>query len=180
MPSRISSDDLQARAVKVRLACFDVDGTLTDGRLGVDSQGGEFKTFHVHDGLGLKLLRQHGIDVAIITARSSPIVAHRAAELGIERVCQGCTDKRSEMLQLAGERGLTADQVCFMGDDLPDLSAMLTAGLAAAPADAHAAVAERAHWLAHRPGGGGAARELADLILSAQGHAASILARFGA
>lgn len=170
--------DVAERAARIRLACFDVDGTLTDGSLGISSDGSEFKIFHVHDGLGLKLLQQSGIEVAIITARQSPIVAHRARELGIARLLQGCTDKLSAMLGMARELGLDESQIAFMGDDLPDLSAMQRAGLAVAPANAHSWTAQHAHWCTQRAGGQGAARELADLILSAQGRVEASVARF--
>jgi 3-deoxy-D-manno-octulosonate 8-phosphate phosphatase (KDO 8-P phosphatase) len=170
--------DVIARAARIRLACFDVDGTLTDGGLGITSDGSEFKVFHVHDGLGLKLLQQSGIDVAIITARQSPIVAHRAKELGIARLLQGCTNKLAAMLDLAAELKLDPSQIAFMGDDLPDLAAMQRAGLAVAPANAHCWTADHAHWRTQRAGGQGAAREVADLILSAQGHVDACLERF--
>ncbi len=170
--------EVTERAARIRLVCFDVDGTLTDGGLGIASDGSEFKVFHVHDGLGLKLLQQNGIEVAIITARQSPIVAHRARELGITRLQQGCLDKLTAMLGLARELGIDETQVAFMGDDLPDLSAMRRAGLAVVPANAHAWTAEHAHWQTQRAGGHGAARELADLILAAQGHVNACVARF--
>lgn len=166
------------RAARIRLACFDVDGTLTDGGLGITSEGSEFKVFHVHDGLGLKLLQQSGIEVAIITARQSPIVAHRARELGVTHLLQGCADKLSAMLEMARELGLDETQVAFMGDDLPDLAAMQRAGLAVAPANAHPWTAQHAHWRTQHAGGQGAARELADLILSAQGRVEASVARF--
>lgn len=179
MPASSITADVTDRAARIRLACFDVDGTLTDGGLGIASDGSEFKTFHVHDGLGLKLLLQNGIEVAIITARQSPIVAHRARELGITRLLQGCTDKLTAMLELAHELGLDETQVAFMGDDLPDLAAMQRAGLAVAPANAHPWTAKHAHWRTQGSGGQGAARELADLILAAQGRVDACLARFG-
>jgi 3-deoxy-D-manno-octulosonate 8-phosphate phosphatase (KDO 8-P phosphatase) len=172
-------DEIIKRAAQIRLACFDVDGTLTDGGLGIASDGSEFKVFHVHDGLGLKLLQQHGIEVAIITARQSPIVAHRARELGITRLQQGCADKLTAMLGLAHELGLEESQIAFMGDDLPDLAAMQRAGLAVAPANAHPWTDQHAHWRTQRAGGQGAARELVDLILSAQGLVEAAQARFG-
>jgi 3-deoxy-D-manno-octulosonate 8-phosphate phosphatase (KDO 8-P phosphatase) len=175
MPETVITDALRARAARIRLACFDVDGTLTDGGLGISADGNEFKIFHVQDGLGLKLLIQCGIEVAIITARQSPIVAHRAAELGIGHLSQGCSNKLAEMLRLAGALGLDASQVAFMGDDLPDLAAMQHAGLAVVPADAHPWTAEQAHWQTRRAGGHGAARELADVILASQGQVETIL-----
>ena len=165
------SADLLARAAKIRLAVFDVDGTLTDGRLWYGEDGRETKVFHVHDGLGLKLLQAHGIEVAIITARISHPVALRAEELKIVNVFQGQSDKLACFRELLGALGLSAEQAAFIGDDLPDLPSMRQAGLAVAVANAHPWVAEQAHWVTARSGGMGAAREVCDLILMAQGKA---------
>ncbi|MCY7353952.1 MAG: HAD hydrolase family protein [Lysobacter sp.] len=167
--------DILVRAAKIRLACFDVDGTLTDGRLIFDSEGRESKAFHVLDGQGLVLLKRVGIAVALITARRSAIVDHRAGELGIESH-QGVKDKRACVEQIAARAGIDVEQVAFMGDDLPDLPVLTIAGLAVAPANAHAWVRERVHWRTAARGGEGAARELCDLLLAAQGHAQSLLA----
>lgn len=162
------SPDVLARAAKVRLACFDVDGTLTDGRLHFDAQGGETKSFHVHDGQGLVLLRKAGIHVALITARASAAVERRAAELGIEAQC-AVADKLAAVAALCARHGIAMDEVAFMGDDLPDLAAMRAAGLSVAPANAHAWTAREAHWRTAARGGEGAARELCDLLLAAHG-----------
>src|SRR6476659_9406181 len=166
--------DLLARASRVRLACFDVDGTLTDGRLIFDSEGREMKAFHVRDGLGLALLRKAGIEIAFITARSSPIVEHRARELGV-RACTKVGDKLACVSGIADELGIDMQAVAFMGDDLVDLSALQAVGLSVAPADAHAWVRERVHWRTVACAGVGAARELCDLILAAHGKAEAAL-----
>ena len=162
--------DLLARAARIRLACFDVDGTLTDGRLTYDSAGNESKTFHVHDGQGLVLLRRAGIEVAMVTARTSPMVERRGAELGVGVDC-GIGDKLACMTMLHEQLGLGIDEVAFMGDDLPDLAPMRVAGLAVAPANAHPWTARHAHWRTRASGGDGAVREFCDLLLLAQGHA---------
>lgn len=167
--------DILARAAKIRLACFDVDGTLTDGRLIFDSEGRELKAFHALDGQGLALLQQVGITVAFVTARRSDIVDRRAAELGVE-AHQGIKDKRACIESIATGAGISAEQIAYMGDDLGDLRIMSVAGLAVAPANAHAWVRERVHWRTHARGGDGAARELCDLLLAAQGHAQLLLA----
>ena len=172
----LSPSDLHARATRIRLACFDVDGTLTDGRLGYDGDGRESKAFHVHDGLGLKLLMQSGVEVALITARNSAIVSARATELGVGHVLQGVTDKRATLLALCDRLGLAPERCAYMGDDLPDLEALRAAGLSAAPADAHPWIAERVDWRARRPGGNGAAREFCDLLLAARGAIGRLLA----
>jgi 3-deoxy-D-manno-octulosonate 8-phosphate phosphatase (KDO 8-P phosphatase) len=163
--------DVLARAARIRLAAFDVDGTLTDGRLWYGEDGRETKVFHVHDGLGLKRLQAHGIEVAIITARISHPVALRAEELDIRHVYQGQGDKRACLRELLEALNLTADQAAFVGDDLPDLPAMSVAGLSIAVANAHPWVAEQAHWQTRLQGGYGAAREVCDLLLLAQGKA---------
>ncbi|GGY33706.1 haloacid dehalogenase [Rhodanobacter panaciterrae] len=163
------SADLLARAAKIRLAVFDVDGTLTDGRLWYGEDGRETKVFHVHDGLGLKRLQANGVQVALITARISHPVALRAEELDIAHVYQGQGDKRACLQELLDALHLTTEQVAFVGDDLPDLPPMRIAGLAVAVANAHPWVAEAAHWQTTKGGGMGAAREVCDLILHAQG-----------
>ncbi|WP_240318588.1 phenylphosphate carboxylase subunit delta [Lysobacter sp. TY2-98] len=166
--------DLRDRARRVRLACFDVDGTLTDGRLVYDSAGGESKAFHVHDGQGLVLLRRAGIEVALVTARTSPAVERRAAELGV-RACSGIGDKLACVEGIAKTLGLALDDVAFMGDDLPDLKVMRRVGLSACPADAHDWVARDAAFRAQRDGGRGAAREFCDFLLEAQDRVHPIL-----
>ncbi len=159
---------IHARAARVRLACFDIDGTLTDGRLTFDTDGRESKTFHVHDGMGLVMLRKAGIEVAFITARASTVVERRGAELGLSEVHTAVADKLATVRDIAARLALTLDEVAFMGDDLPDLRAMLQVGFAVAPASAHAWVRDRAHWVTAARAGDGAGRELCDLLLHAQ------------
>lgn len=170
--------DVRERAARIRLAAFDVDGTLTDGRITLGSNSHEAKSFHVGDGLGLRLLGEYGVQVALVTARGGSVVATRAKELGIGHVFTGVGDKRACIESLRGQLGIDAAQIAYMGDDLPDLPALAIAGLAVAPADAHPWVRERVHWRTRQAGGHGAARELCDLILAAQGHADAILARY--
>jgi 3-deoxy-D-manno-octulosonate 8-phosphate phosphatase (KDO 8-P phosphatase) len=161
--------DVLDRAAKIRLAVFDVDGTLTDGRLWYGEDGHETKVFHVHDGLGLKQLQVNDVQVALITARISHPVALRAQDLDIAHIYQGQSDKRACLLELLDALHLTPEQAAFVGDDLPDLPPMRIAGLAVAVANAHPWVAEQAHWQTSKSGGLGAAREVCDLILHAQG-----------
>jgi 3-deoxy-D-manno-octulosonate 8-phosphate phosphatase (KDO 8-P phosphatase) len=161
--------EVLARAAKIRLAAFDVDGTLTDGRLWYSESGHETKVFHVHDGLGLKRLQAYGIQVAIISARISHPLALRAEELDIAHVYQGQGDKRECLTQILEALHLQPEEAAFVGDDLPDLPAMHMAGLAVAVANAHPWVVERAHWQTRLGGGLGAVREVCDLILHAQG-----------
>ena len=180
MDNRLSGipGDIVQRAARVRLVAFDVDGTLTDGRLWFDAAGNESKAFHIHDGLGLKLLEGQGIAVALITARDSEVVRARGRDLGLRHVHVGVRDKRACLLQLADELGLARDEIAFMGDDLPDLSAFAVAGLTVAPANAHPWTRERAHWVTRERGGEGAARALCDLILDARGLVSAAIAGF--
>jgi 3-deoxy-D-manno-octulosonate 8-phosphate phosphatase (KDO 8-P phosphatase) len=163
------TDDVLARAARIRLACFDVDGTLTDGRLYLDSEGREQKTFHVQDGQGLVLLKRAGIEVAFITARGGTVAVARGRELGVQ-VFTGVKNKLARVRELGAGLGLGMEQVAFMGDDLPDVPAFREVGLAIAPADAHPWTAQYAHWRTRRCGGQGAAREACDLLLGTQGH----------
>ena len=167
-----------ARAARVKLALFDVDGVLTDGRLLYSDDGRELKAFHVHDGLGLKRLIANGIEVGIITTRMSHMVTERTAELGIAHVYQGQDDKLACYEQLIHALKLEPEQTCYCGDDLPDLRVMLRVGLSIAVANAHASVCERAHWRTQRSGGDGAVREVCDLLLAAHGRSDSELAAF--
>lgn len=167
--------DIRERAARIRLVGFDVDGTLTDGRLVFDSEGRELKAFHVLDGQGLVLLRRAGIEVVLVTARHSGIAEQRGAELGLQ-VCTAVKDKFACVDGMRERAGLGFEQVAFMGDDLPDLPILVHAGLAVAPANAHPWIRERVHWRTRSRGGEGAARELCDLLLGAQGHAEAILA----
>ena len=160
--------DLRARAARIKLVAFDVDGTLTDGRLWLTEDGREIKTFHVHDGLGIKRLREHGIEVALISARISHAVELRAAQLGIDLVSQGKSDKLGCLEDILHASGLAAEQACYVGDDLPDLAPMSACGLAVAVGNARPEVAAAAHWQTHAKGGRGAAREVCDFILTVQ------------
>ncbi len=177
MPNPPSKAELHARAASIRLACFDVDGTLTDGRLYFDSEGRESKAFHVLDGQGLVLLRRAGVHVALITARQSKAAERRAAELGVE-LFVGAKDKLAQVRALCEPQGIGLQQVAFMGDDLPDLAAIRAVGLGVAPANAHRWIAERAYWRTHARGGEGAVRELCDLLLDAQGLTDALLAEW--
>lgn len=164
-----ADESVVARARDIRLAVFDVDGVLTDGRILFSDDGRESRAFHVRDGLGLKLLQRAGIQVAIISARRSALVEYRMRELEIPHLLQGRHDKTAALDELLDDLSLSRRQAAFTGDDLPDLEVMAAAGLAVAVADAHPAVAAHAHWRTALPGGSGAAREVCDLILHAQG-----------
>lgn len=170
--------DIRERAARVRLALFDVDGVLTDGKLWYGDDGRELKAFHVHDGLGMQRLLANGIEVAIVTARMSPLVTERMAHLGIVHVYQGQSDKAACVETLCAALKIPLLQTAYTGDDLPDLRAMSRAGLAIAVANAHPRVRERAHWRTRHVGGDGAAREVCDLLLAAQGKGEAELAHW--
>lgn len=169
--------DAATRAARIRLMVLDVDGVLTDGRLYFGPQGEALKAFDVRDGHGIKLLMAGGVEVAILTARRSEIVAARMRELGVTRVLQGQSDKRAALAALLAELGLAAEHCGYMGDDLPDLGALRLAGFAAAPADAAPEVLASAHWVAPREGGRAAVRAAAEFILRAQDRWHGLLAQ---
>lgn len=169
---------LRERAARIRLVAFDVDGTLTDGRLWFDAEGRDSKAFSARDGLGLRMLEDNGIAVAWITARDSASARVRARDLRISHVFTGVHDKLACLRELCAGLGLGHDEVAYMGDDLNDLCLFGEVGLAACPADAHPWVLERAHWRAGAGGGFGAARELCDLVLQARGLDEIALARY--
>jgi 3-deoxy-D-manno-octulosonate 8-phosphate phosphatase (KDO 8-P phosphatase) len=161
-------ETLLARARRVRCLILDVDGVLTDGSIVTDGHGRETKTFNVRDGHGIKLLQWHGVEVAIISGRRSPATAARAAELGIALVYQGTLDKVQAFEALLATRGLAAEETAFLGDDLVDVPVLRRVGLAVAVADAAAELAPYVHHVTSAPGGRGAAREVAELLLKAQ------------
>jgi 3-deoxy-D-manno-octulosonate 8-phosphate phosphatase (KDO 8-P phosphatase) len=163
--------DALARARRVRLLTCDVDGVLTDGRIYVDDDGRETKAFSALDGLGIGLLLRAGIAVAWITGSSAPAVTHRARRLNVTHVVLNAADKRTPWEALRAELGFSAEECAHMGDDLPDLAIFDACGFAVTVPHAPAAVRARAHRITARDGGAGAVRELADLILVAQGHA---------
>lgn len=163
------------RAREVRLMAFDVDGVLTDGHLWYGENGEAIKCFHALDGQGLRLLLDSGIEVALVTGRHGPILARRAADLGISLVMQGVRDKSKAIDELAQEHGCALGQIGYMGDDIIDLSVLQRVGFAASVPDAPAYVAQAAHWVATQRGGSGAVRECCDLILASKGRLSAFL-----
>lgn len=162
-------DSPEKRASRVKLLALDVDGVLTDGRIFYGNDGEELKAFNIKDGLGIKLLQRAGVSVAIITGRQSRIVDRRAQELGIEHVIQGREDKKTALLELCSILSLELEDCAYMGDDLPDLSAICAAGLGLTVADGNATVRAAAHWQSQLGGGCGAVREACEFILRARG-----------
>jgi len=156
-------------ASKIKLVLFDVDGVLTDGRLFLDDTGKECKAFHSRDGHGLRMLQHTGIEVGIITGRTSQVVEFRAADLGITLLFQGCRDKLAVYQALVKNRSLDPDTIAFVGDDVVDLPIMTRVGLAVTVQDGHYLVKQQAHWITPNAGGYGAARDVCEMIISAQG-----------
>lgn len=170
--------DITFRAKQVRLAAFDVDGVLTDGALYYTDAGEEFKAFNVQDGHGLKMLQESGVTIAIITSRSSKLVANRARNLGIEHLYQGVEDKLDAMNALLQRLGLSLDEAGYMGDDVIDLPLLRRCGFAASVPEAPALVRQHAHYVTRAGGGRGAVREFCEYVLHAQGTLDAALARY--
>jgi 3-deoxy-D-manno-octulosonate 8-phosphate phosphatase (KDO 8-P phosphatase) len=157
---------------------FDVDGVLTDGQLWYGPQGEMLKAFHVRDGHGLKLLAEGGVATALLSGRSSQALSARASDLGLTHVLQGVADKRPAFEALLAQLGLAADEAGFMGDDLPDLPVLAHCGFACAPRGAHELALRHAHYVPDAPAGAGAAREVCEYVLGAQGRLDELLARY--
>ncbi len=169
---------LDAVASEIKLVVLDVDGVMTAGSVTYTCDGQEVKSFNIKDGLGIKLLQRGGLQVAIVTGRSSAMVERRAAELGITELVQGRDDKLAAVSELASRLGLGLNEIAYMGDDLPDLSAIQACGLGACPADATAVVLGHADWVAAQAGGQGAIREWAEELLKARGCWSELLSSF--
>lgn len=169
---------LEARLKNISLVLSDVDGVLTDGGIVFNNQGIEAKKFHIRDGMGIKLWQRAGHKFGLITGRSSHIVQVRAGELGIEIVRQGFEEKLVVVRETISELGVQPQQVCFIGDDLPDLPVLKHVGLAVAVADAAADVRDAAHLITNCRGGEGAVRELLERILRSQGRWGELIQRY--
>lgn len=162
-------DNASIRAARIRLMIFDVDGILTDGSLHYGPDGEVIKTFNVLDGHGIKLLQRSGVATAIISARQSALVARRAGDLGITHLHQGIHDKRATFEQLCAQLHIEPAACGFLGDDVIDLPVLTRVGFAASVPAGHPEVRSRVHYVTQAAGGRGAAREVCDFILRAQG-----------
>ena len=160
--------EILERAAQIKLVIFDVDGVLTDGSLYIDDNGRETKAFHSRDGHGMKMLQRTGVQIAIITGRTSPTVTYRMDNLGIQYVYQGQRDKLPAYQKLKNELGYKDEQIAYVGDDVVDLPVMRRVGFAVAVQDAHILVKQHAHWQTPNSGGRGAARDVCELIMEAQ------------
>jgi len=162
-------DLITQRAVGIKMFLLDVDGVLTDGKLYFSNSGDELKTFDIQDGLGIKFLQRNGITVGIVTGKRSQLVANRARDLGIEIVVQGREDKLVAIREIITAHDIKLSEVAYMGDDLPDLSAICAVGLGMTVANGVSEVKKSAHWISRHHGGHGAVREACEMILNAQG-----------
>lgn len=156
------------KAKKIKCLICDVDGVMTNGLLYMDNHGNELKAYHVHDGMGLKLLLSAGIDVAVITTAKNAVIEHRMRQLGIHHFFTGQVEKQTAFQQLKTDLGLDNQDFAYVGDDLPDLPIIRQVGLGIAVANAVNQVKEFADWQTHASGGCGAVREVCDFILNAQ------------
>lgn len=168
-------DKITRLAIPVKLLLLDVDGVLTDGKLYFGNNGEELKAFNIYDGIGIKWLQRTGVKVGIVTGRQSQLVARRAADLGIQVVVQGREDKLVAVKELAAKLELRLTEIAYMGDDLPDLSAITQCGLGLTVPNASPDVKREAHWTSQSSGGDGAVREACELIMKAQGTFEAIL-----
>ncbi|MGM0773915.1 KdsC family phosphatase [Marinobacter sp.] len=163
------SAELMEKAAAIRLLALDVDGIMTDGKLFFSASGDELKGFNILDGLGIKQVMAAGIEVAVITGRCSPLTDKRMNDLGIPHLMQGREDKKIALQELAGQLGLSPQQIAYMGDDLPDLPAILYAGLGMTVPNGYWLVRQHADLCTMAAGGSGAVREACELLLSASG-----------
>jgi 3-deoxy-D-manno-octulosonate 8-phosphate phosphatase (KDO 8-P phosphatase) len=162
--------DILEKAKNIKVVIFDVDGVLTDGSLFIGDDGQEYKAFNSRDGHGMKMLQKTGVEIAIITGRTSEVVKHRIKDLGIKIVYQGQHDKTLAFNDLLQTRQLKPAECAYVGDDVVDLPVMSQVGLAIAVQDAHPMVKKHAHWLTPSAGGKGAGRDVCEMIMEARGN----------
>lgn len=168
--------EVQANIPNLRLLLLDVDGVLTDGRVGFLTGGGEIKFFSIYDGIALRMLQKAGWKVGFLSGRTSKVVEERAQELEVEIVVQGSNDKAGDLEEILKSTGLQASEVAYVGDDLPDIPVLKRVGFSAAPANAAPQVKACVHYVSQRGGGTGAVREMVELLLRASGKWDSLVA----
>ncbi len=170
--------DAGEKAARIRLFLTDVDGVLTDGGILFDGNGLESKRFHVRDGHGIKMLQRAGVAVGIISGRFSDTVDVRARELGVSILRQGAHDKTAALRKILSETGFSPEECSYVGDDIVDLPILRSVGFSAAPADAEAYVLDAVDYVASRPGGMGAVREIIEFILRSSGAWEAVAAKY--
>jgi 3-deoxy-D-manno-octulosonate 8-phosphate phosphatase (KDO 8-P phosphatase) len=170
---------LSAKAARIKLLLFDVDGVLTDGKVIVHSDGSESKSFAIRDGIAVVWAQRAGLRVGFLSARTSPTTPHRAAQIGVTLVYQGVRSKIETYEKILATEHVADQEIAYMGDDIVDLAVLRRVGFSAAPADAVAEVKALVDWVSKEDGGQGAAREMIETILRAQGRWDEIVARSG-
>lgn len=171
----LAPEILLERQRQIRLLVLDVDGVLTDGSLFLGDGGEQYKAFHSRDGHGIRMAQHGGLEVAVLTGRTSAVVTHRMQDLGVRHVLQGRRDKREAMAELLERTGFAPETSAYIGDDVVDLPAMRQAAIGIAVADAHPLVLEHADWHTQAPGGRGAVREVCEALLAARNRLEDIL-----
>lgn len=171
-------EEIQEKLKKIKMLVLDVDGVMTDGSIIMDSDGREMKNFNVRDGHGLVMIQRHGIQVAILTGRTSAVVDHRASDLKITEVYQGALNKKEVFDQLLKKNNLSPEETAFIGDDIVDIPVLKMVGFSAAVADALDVVKKPVDYVTAGKGGQGAVREICDMLLNAQGYWPEVAARY--
>jgi len=169
---------LRQKIAAISVLIMDVDGVMTDGKIIIDDLGNETKHFNARDGHGMKLLMRAGIEIFLLTGRTSRVVEHRAQELGIRDVYQGSKNKGEQLDAIVSEKGLSGDAVAYMGDDVVDIPVFRKVGLSVAVADACDEVLHLADYVTEKKGGDGAVREVCEMILKVQGKWESVVSRY--
>ncbi len=169
---------ISEKLAKIKMLILDVDGVMTDGGILMDSDGREMKKFNVRDGHGLVMIQRHGIQVAILTGRTSAVVEHRARDLRISEVYQGALNKKEVLATILEKNRLAPEEIAYMGDDIVDIPVLKMVGFSAVVADALDVVKRSVDFVTVQPGGKGAVREVCEMLLMAQGHWAQVSARY--
>ena len=171
-------EEVLTKAKNIKLVIFDVDGVLTDGSLFYGDDGQEYKAFNSRDGHNMKMLQQTGVQIGIITGRTSELVLHRMKNLNVQHIYQGKADKLPAFEDLVAKLGLEAEQVAYVGDDVVDLPVMIRVGLAITVPNAHELARQHAHWVTNQGAGQGAARDVCEMIMKAQGTFETTIAEY--
>ncbi|HEY5603779.1 MAG TPA: 3-deoxy-manno-octulosonate-8-phosphatase KdsC [Gammaproteobacteria bacterium] len=171
-------EDAFKKAKNIKLVIFDVDGVLTDGSLFYGDDGQEYKAFNSRDGHGMKMLQETGVRIGVITGRTSEVVLHRMKNLQVQHIYQGRLEKLPAFEELINKLGITPEHTAYVGDDVVDLPIMLRVGLAITVPNAHDLVKQHAHWISSKPAGAGAARDICEMIMKAQGTYDAAMAKY--
>ncbi|WP_455209302.1 KdsC family phosphatase [Kaarinaea lacus] len=171
-------EEVLTRAKNIKLVIFDVDGVLTDGSLFYGDDGQEYKAFNSRDGHGMKMLQETGVQIGIITGRTSEVVLHRMQNLQVQHIYQGRLEKLPAFEELISKLGVAPADVAYVGDDVVDLPIMIRVGLAITVPGAHDLAKQHAHWITSKPAGAGAARDICEMIMKAQGTYDATMAKY--